>query len=51
MLPGGAGLESEEEAGLSDQNGKGNQAREGGAAECSYTGSFALQIAGIQTNW
>lgn len=51
MLRGGAGLESEEEAGLSDENGKGKQATEGGAAEYSCTGSFALPIPGIQKFW
>lgn len=42
------GLEPEEAAGLSDQNGEGNQAREGGAAECPCTGSFGLRVSGTQ---
>lgn len=47
----GRGLDSEEEAELSDENGKGNQAREGGVAEYSCTESFALPIADTQAFW
>lgn len=41
-------LESEEGAGLSDQNGEGNPARDGGTYKCSCTESFVPQILGIQ---